>query len=81
MTLSQFAAAARAAAKSWRYDFTRAYLDADPLVRVDELATALGTDNATVRRYVAEITGGGRRITRSRKEKITIDVARAAPYR
>ena len=81
MTLSQLAAAARTRTRRTDEDTVRTILAADPLARVDEIATAINRDLATARRHVQAITGGGRRITRSRKEKITIDVARATPPR
>lgn len=57
----------------------RAILAADPLARCDEIGAAIGRDEATARRHVQRITGGGRRVTRTRKEKIIIGVARVPP--
>ena len=81
MTLSQLAAAARTRTSEAERADVRTILAADPLARVDEIASAINRDLATARRHVQAITGGGRRITRTRKEKIVIGVARAAPDR
>ena len=81
MTLSQLAAAARTRTSAAEREDVRAILATDPFARVDEIASAINRDLATARRHVHAITGGGRRITRSRTEKIVIGVARATPLR
>ena len=77
--LSAAAAAARTRTSETEREAVRAILAADPIARCDEIAAAIGRDDATARRHVRAITGGGRRITRTRNEKIVIGVARAPP--